>query len=175
VQAPGSAAEASEQRLVPLGPASPAETDLPPRLPPSFPPYVRAHEASHSAQPTGRRTTVPVPSEREAGTEEPAEERTHKIADGDTLRSIAARYLEDGDRYLEVFHANRSLLSSPDLLPIGAELKIPPKRPKARPVDPRPSPPAASASTISNGSDSTHSDQPPAVVQPKMVPVRSRR
>ncbi|MEX0939353.1 MAG: hypothetical protein WDZ59_15930 [Pirellulales bacterium] len=181
--APSSAAEPSGQRLVPLKPVIPAESDLPPRLSPSFPPYVRAHEASHSGQPAADRTTPGAP-QREAVGEQPKEERTHKIADGDTLRSVATRYLDDGDRYLEVFHANRAVLTSPDLLPIGGELKIPPKRPQARPVDPRPSPPAPSASTISNRSSSTSSNGPPSVVQPsdppevvepKMVPVRSRR
>jgi nucleoid-associated protein YgaU len=57
----------------------------------------------------------------------PAEKgpRVHKIADGDTLPALAARYLGSPDRAIEIFQANREVLSDPDLLPIGGELKIP--------------------------------------------------
>ncbi len=51
---------------------------------------------------------------------------THKIVDGDTLRVLAGRYLGSADRYLEIYEANRDRLPSPELLPIGVELKIPP-------------------------------------------------
>jgi len=50
---------------------------------------------------------------------------THKIVDGDTLRALAERYLGDGDRYLEIYEANRDVLPSPEVLPIGVELTIP--------------------------------------------------
>jgi LysM repeat protein len=53
--------------------------------------------------------------------------QTHKIVDGDTLSKIASRYLGRADRFLEVFELNRDVLSSPDLLPIGSTLKIPPR------------------------------------------------
>lgn len=53
--------------------------------------------------------------------------RTHKIVDGDSLEALARRYLGNADRYLEIYEANRILLTSPQLLPIGAELKIPPR------------------------------------------------
>jgi nucleoid-associated protein YgaU len=49
----------------------------------------------------------------------------HKIGDGDTLSGIAAKYLGRADRYLEIYNANRDVLRSPDLLPIGKTLKIP--------------------------------------------------
>lgn len=51
--------------------------------------------------------------------------RRHTVADGDTLTKLAVEYLGRADRYLEIFEANRDLLTSPDLLPIGASLKIP--------------------------------------------------
>jgi nucleoid-associated protein YgaU len=51
--------------------------------------------------------------------------RTHTVIDGDTLRSLAKRYLGSADRHAEIFEANRQLLSNPELLPIGAKLKIP--------------------------------------------------
>jgi len=52
--------------------------------------------------------------------------RIHKVRDGDTLSYIAEKYLGRSDRYLDVFEFNRDVLSDPDVLPIGAELKIPP-------------------------------------------------
>jgi hypothetical protein len=55
----------------------------------------------------------------------------HKIADGDTLSKLAATYLDASDRYLEIFELNRDVLTTPDLLPIGRELKIPPRHAKA--------------------------------------------
>ncbi len=51
----------------------------------------------------------------------------HRIADGDTLSKLAERYLGRGDRYLEIYDLNREVLASPDLLPIGVVLKIPPR------------------------------------------------
>ncbi|MCI0331598.1 MAG: LysM peptidoglycan-binding domain-containing protein [Planctomycetes bacterium] len=59
---------------------------------------------------------------------EPAEEngpRTHVVVDGDSLEKLAGRYLDDPRRGNEIYEANRELLASPDLLPIGAELVIP--------------------------------------------------
>lgn len=50
---------------------------------------------------------------------------THTIADGDTLSRLAGQYLGSSERYLEIYEANRELLASPDLLPIGKVLKIP--------------------------------------------------
>jgi hypothetical protein len=64
----------------------------------------------------------PLPSQRPP---QAAPERTHIIVDGDSLPKLAKRYLSDAEKSSEIFAANRHLLTSPDLLPIGAELKIP--------------------------------------------------
>jgi nucleoid-associated protein YgaU len=80
----------------------------------------------------------------------PAEdpERTHTVVDGDTLAALAERYLGSPSRALEIYNANRFLLPSPDVLPIGAELKIP-ARAHAAPApagahpEPRPASPTA--------------------------------
>ncbi len=61
--------------------------------------------------------------------------RTHRIADGDTLSKLASQYLGRGERYLEIFELNRDVLASPDLLPIGAVLKIPPRHDERSPTD----------------------------------------
>ena len=61
---------------------------------------------------------------RPAAAPKPA--RTHKIVDGDTLPEIARQYLGSASLAGEIFEANRTRLSDPDLLPIGVELTIPP-------------------------------------------------
>jgi nucleoid-associated protein YgaU len=51
--------------------------------------------------------------------------RMHVVVDGDSLERLANRYLDDPRRSREIYELNRELLSNPDLLPIGVELKIP--------------------------------------------------
>lgn len=46
--------------------------------------------------------------------------------DGDTLKLLARRYFGTPDRFMEIYEANRDVLPNPEVLPIGAELKIPP-------------------------------------------------
>ncbi|MEE8451615.1 MAG: LysM peptidoglycan-binding domain-containing protein [Thermoguttaceae bacterium] len=61
-------------------------------------------------------------------------ELTHTIVDGDTLEQLAERYLGTADRHLEIFEANRSVLASPQLLPIGKQLRIPPRGVRSQPI-----------------------------------------
>lgn len=53
--------------------------------------------------------------------------RTHRIVDGDTLPGLAQRYLGSMGRGQEIFEINRDVLHDPELLPIGVELKLPPR------------------------------------------------
>ena len=66
----------------------------------------------------------------------PVAPSTHLVADGDTLSKLAAQYLGRADRYLEIFEFNRDVLSDPDLLPIGAAIRIPPRQPRTRSTPP---------------------------------------
>lgn len=68
----------------------------------------------------------------------PKPRRTHKVSDGDTLSSLALRYLGRSDRYHELYLANQHVLSSPDVLPIGSVLTIPPPESQAAPLSPGP-------------------------------------
>lgn len=54
-----------------------------------------------------------------------APEQTHTIVDGDTLQNLSQHYLGRADRYMELFQYNRDVLRNPEVLPIGAELRIP--------------------------------------------------
>jgi hypothetical protein len=71
-------------------------------------------------------TPPPWPEPAEA-----SEPRTHIVVDGDSLERLAGRYLDDASRGNEIYEANRELLASPDLLPIGAQLVIPKKPARA--------------------------------------------
>ena len=53
-------------------------------------------------------------------------ERRHRIVDGDTLAALAHRYLGGEERQLDLLAYNRDILTNPELLPIGKELRIPP-------------------------------------------------
>lgn len=54
-----------------------------------------------------------------------ASEIRHRIIDGDSLPDLADQYLGDRQLYLELYEYNRDILDSPDLLPIGQEIRIP--------------------------------------------------
>ncbi len=57
--------------------------------------------------------------------DEAQESRTHVVVDGDSLQNLAGRYLDNPQRSQEIFELNRDVLANPELLPIGAELRIP--------------------------------------------------
>jgi nucleoid-associated protein YgaU len=60
-------------------------------------------------------------SQRQKG----ASDRYHRIQDGDTLRKLAEQYLGNADLAASIYDANRSILASQDLLPLGRQLRIP--------------------------------------------------
>jgi nucleoid-associated protein YgaU len=64
--------------------------------------------------------------EEEIETPEPAAEPVfHTVEKGDTLWAIAKAQLGDGNRYQEIFEANRPMLSHPDKIYPGQVLRIP--------------------------------------------------
>jgi nucleoid-associated protein YgaU len=66
-----------------------------------------------------------IPAQPTARHDIKAPGRRHKVEEGDTLPSLAERYLGDGDRANEIFEANRGVLHSADDLPVGTDLAIP--------------------------------------------------
>ena len=62
----------------------------------------------------------------------------HVIEDGDTLESLAERYLGSAERAEELYEANRDRLLQPDVLPIGIELVIPRTGRESQPRRPGP-------------------------------------
>ena len=49
----------------------------------------------------------------------------HTVAEGETLSGIARQYYRDGQRWPEIFAANRTLLADERSLRIGMQLQIP--------------------------------------------------
>jgi len=55
----------------------------------------------------------------------PEERREHTVAEGDTLYGLAERYYGDGERFADLYRANRAVLKRPDRLEVGTVLVIP--------------------------------------------------
>jgi nucleoid-associated protein YgaU len=53
------------------------------------------------------------------------EARTYTVKSGDTLSKIAREFLGDANSYMDIFNANRDVLSDPDRIQPGQVLKIP--------------------------------------------------
>ena len=66
--------------------------------------------------PLGAERPVPPP---------PPPPRIYVVKPGDTLGSIAARFLGDARHWRIIFDANRDKISNPNLIAVGMELVIP--------------------------------------------------
>lgn len=51
---------------------------------------------------------------------------TYVVGQGDTLTNIARNILGDGSRWREIYELNQDKLESPDVIPIGIKLRLPP-------------------------------------------------
>ncbi len=49
----------------------------------------------------------------------------HEVVRGDTLWAISKKYYGKGGRYMEIFEANKPMLSHPDKIYVGQVLRIP--------------------------------------------------
>jgi nucleoid-associated protein YgaU len=54
-----------------------------------------------------------------------ADSRHHTVGEGETLYGLAERYYGDGERFIDIYQANRDVLKRPDRLDVGAVLVIP--------------------------------------------------
>jgi LysM repeat protein len=52
-------------------------------------------------------------------------ERIHEVVAGESLSKIALKYYGNGNKYMNIFEANRDILSNPDLIKPGQKLRIP--------------------------------------------------
>jgi len=51
----------------------------------------------------------------------------YTVESGDTLSKLAKKYLNNPNRYNDIFNLNKDILSNPDLIKVGQKLKIPNK------------------------------------------------
>jgi nucleoid-associated protein YgaU len=49
----------------------------------------------------------------------------YTVVKGDTLGKISKHFYGEAGKYMQIFNANRNILSNPDLIEIGQELVIP--------------------------------------------------
>jgi LysM repeat protein len=56
----------------------------------------------------------------------------HTVQPGDTLSKIAKVHLDDANRYMEIFNANKDKLKDPNMIQPGQQLVIPNRAPAAR-------------------------------------------
>ncbi len=76
------------------------------------------------AQPKAAGATNPPP-QGPVATGQPAGERIHLVAKGDTLSAIAKKYYGDANKYMKIFDANKDQLKDPDKIQVGQKLRIP--------------------------------------------------
>jgi nucleoid-associated protein YgaU len=82
---------------------------------------------SQAMPPSAAAWTTAAPASRAvAGAAPAAIASTYVIRDGDDLASIAARFYGHPGAASSLWEANRDRIASPDLLPIGAEIRLPP-------------------------------------------------
>jgi len=61
-----------------------------------------------------------------AATESASESKTYVVKSGDSLSEIAQREMGDGDRWKELYEANKAAIGDdPDVIQPGTELTIP--------------------------------------------------
>jgi uncharacterized protein YidB (DUF937 family) len=68
---------------------------------------------------------APVESAPEIASAAPATDRTYTVVSGDSLSKIAKHVYGDGNRWMQIFEANRDKLSDPDRISPGQVLRIP--------------------------------------------------
>jgi len=87
--------------------------------------------------------TPPVPPSAATG-------QKHIVKQGDTLFALAKRYYgeNNGAQHTRIFEANKSIISSPQSLPIGVELVIPPPVAASPPAPAQPTRPTVVPSRV---------------------------
>jgi phage tail protein X len=115
-----------DQEVSAVGATESQETRLPepPRMPDQYGGLAEAYQVGPASEVprVASRVAIPEPRRERAPVSPP---RIHRIVDGDTLTSLAVRYWGDASRAGEIFAANRDVLSHPELLPVGKEIRIP--------------------------------------------------
>lgn len=92
-----------------------------------FVPYFM-REVKVGVSTTDNNTALVEGSKPRSGNPPTPPNNSYVVMKGDTLWSIAKKYLGDGGKYMEVYQANKSIIgSNPNLLKVGQKLTIPKK------------------------------------------------
>jgi nucleoid-associated protein YgaU len=110
-------AETADSVVARRGPSSERLNVAPP---PAMP--IAFHPMADELRPTSWKPTPPAPQRPVV------KPRKYVLRDGDSLERLAERFLGDKSRAEEIFGMNRHVLSRADLLPVGAEIVLPPRR-----------------------------------------------
>ncbi|MEO5799362.1 MAG: LysM peptidoglycan-binding domain-containing protein [Gemmatimonadales bacterium] len=70
---------------------------------------------------SGHSSTAPVPESQADG----IPEKTHTVVAGDSLSKIAKQTYGDGNRWREIFDANKDQITDPDKIHPGQVLRLP--------------------------------------------------
>ncbi len=103
-------------------PGVPLDLDQVPRMDDRYQALTRFHVAGSIRKDNG---LVPVQPKPSFSGVLPQVNVVHRVRPGDTLQSIAVEYYGDARRYLDIYLANKHLLSNPARLPENIELRIP--------------------------------------------------
>ncbi len=122
--APAAAGSHLESAAFPLSDALPPGRErldplLPTELSAGQPVARRSWESARDLRLFPSATTLPDRNEKQRDVS------YHRIVDGDSLAGLAEQYLGDPARAEEIFAANREVLPSREVLPLGARLVIP--------------------------------------------------
>jgi nucleoid-associated protein YgaU len=123
-----SAGEANQPPLASI-PTAESSTSAPPLPLPRAPEAAVARAAASS--PTSASSVLapsadaPASNSARAGAATDDDWQLHEVVDGDTLAAVALRYYGDPALTEALLRANGELVKNPDILPIGAFLKIP--------------------------------------------------
>jgi nucleoid-associated protein YgaU len=69
-----------------------------------------------------------APAQAQARTPDAAETRFYTVQSGDTLSKIAQQHYGEAGKYMQIFEANKPMLSDPDEIYPGQVLRVPPEQ-----------------------------------------------
>lgn len=132
----GSAAEVAPPSRLALPPWLADCAPASPRLEPAYrsalqsppPPLLDEFESAPRSRGRAIPTGMPSQASRPAEAVSTTEDSSYRVRDGDDLAGIARRFYGHPHAAAAIWTANQAVIPDPALLPIGVELRLPPRR-----------------------------------------------